>query len=328
MKIISKPLDLGKLTIRNRLAMPPMATYKETVASLIEHYLDRAEGGNIGLLITEHFCITKQGSANANQICLESDDIIPTLKKIVDAIHQSGTKAICQLNHAGSAANSAVTGCEVVGPSPIILPRKPQPVNAVVPKELSVEEIKELVKAFARAAIRAKKAGYDGVEIHSAHGYLLNQFYSPLSNHRNDQYGGDLDRRLNIHREVIRAVREAVGTNYFVALRLGGCDYMDGGSTIEDAVYAAKAFEKEGVDLIDLSGGMCGYVVPGRDYPGYFKDMSKAIKNAVHIPVLLTGGVHTIDEAEALLEEGAADIIGVGRELLKDPKWADKTFNR
>ena len=328
MKIISQPLDMDKLTIKNRLAMPPMATYKETVDALIVHYLDRAEGGNIGLLITEHFCVTKQGSANANQICLESDDVIPVLKKIVSAIHQSGTKTICQLNHAGSAANSTVTGHEVVGPSPIVLPRKPQPANVVVPKELSVEEIKEIVKAFASAAIRAKKAGYDGVEIHSAHGYLLNQFYSPLSNHRNDEYGGDLDRRLNIHREIIRAVRKAVGPDYFIALRLGGSDYMEGGSTIEDAVYASKVFEKEGIDLVDLSGGMCAYVVPGRDYPGYFKDMSKAVKEAVHIPVLLTGGVHTIDEAEALLEEGAADIIGVGRELLKDPKWADKAFNR
>ena len=192
---------------------------------------------------------------------------------------------------------------------------------------MSVEDIQNVIKNFASAAIRAKKAGYDGVEIHSAHGYLLNQFYSPLTNQRTDRYGGSIDDRLNIHREVIRAVRKAVGPDYFIAIRLGGSDYMEGGSSIDDAVYAAKVFEEEGIDMIDLSGGMCRYTIPGRNYPGYFKDMSKPVKEAVKIPILLTGGVHTIEEAEALLEEGVADIIGVGRELLKDPKWADKAFN-
>jgi 2,4-dienoyl-CoA reductase-like NADH-dependent reductase (Old Yellow Enzyme family) len=332
MELIRKPLKMRNLTIKNRLAMPPVATYKGSNGSvsenLIAHYQARAEGGNIGLLITEHFCINKQGSMNPAQICLESDEVIPNLEKMVKVIKENGTKTICQLNHAGSATTKEVTGFDVIGPSPIVLPRNPQPKDPVVPKEMSIEDIQKLINDFASAAIRAKKAGYDGVEIHSAHGYLLNQFYSPLTNHRTDNYGGSLDKRLNLHREVIRAVRKAVGPDYFVALRLGGSDYMEGGSSIKDAVYAAKVFEEEGIDMIDLSGGMCRYTVIGRNYPGYFKDMSKPIKDAVKIPVLLTGGVHTIEEAEALLEEGVADIIGVGRELLKDPKWADKAFNK
>jgi 2,4-dienoyl-CoA reductase-like NADH-dependent reductase (Old Yellow Enzyme family) len=191
----------------------------------------------------------------------------------------------------------------------------------VAPNELTADQIADIVRWFAQAAVRAKKAGYDGVEIHSAHAYLLNQFYSPLTNHRTDAYGGTLDKRLQIHREVIAAVRAAVGDDYLISLRLGGCDYAEGGSTIEDSVYASKVFEAAGVDMLSISGGMCRYTIPGHNEPGYSKEMTLAIKKEVKIPVLLTGGVKTLQEAEDLLAEGAADLIGVGRELMKDPCW-------
>ena len=177
---------------------------------------------------------------------------------------------------------------------------------------------------FAAAAVRAKAAGYDGVEIHSAHGYFLNQFYSPLTNHRTDTYGGSPENRIRLHLEVIAAVRQAVGPDYPIALRLGGCDYMDGGSTVADAVAACKAFTEAGVDLLDLSGGMCSYTVPGRACPGWFRDQSEAVKAAVSVPVILTGGITPAQEAENLLREGAADLIGVGRAILRDHRWAEK----
>ena len=327
--MLKEPVQIKNVTLKNRLVMPPMATYKtagdgKVTQDILDYYAARAAGGNIGLIITEHGYICRQGKAGEKQISFAADADPESLKKLVDVIHQNGSKAISQLNHAGSAASEAVTGEKPVSASRVILPVTPPMGDGSVPEELTEAQIAEIVQAFADAAVRAKDAGYDGVEIHSAHSYLLNQFYSPLTNQRTDAYGGSLDNRLRIHREVIAAVRSAVGPDYLVALRLGGCDYMEGGSTIEDSVYAAKVFEEAGVDLIDLSGGMCRFTRPGHEEAGYFKDMSLAVKAAVNVPVILTGGVKSADQAEALLAEGAADLIGVGRELLKNPKWADE----
>ena len=182
--------------------------------------------------------------------------------------------------------------------------------------------IGSMCAAFAGAALRAKKAGYDGVEIHAAHGYLLCQFYSPLSNKRQDKFSGSsLETRVRLHLEVIKAVRQAVGEDYPVAIRMGGCDYMEGGSSIADCVEACKLFEKAGVDIIDLSGGHCGFQPAGRDGV-LFEDMAKAVKAAVSVPVILTGGIVDGAEAERLLEENACDMVGIGRALLKDAEWA------
>ena len=178
----------------------------------------------------------------------------------------------------------------------------------------------QIEELFAQAARRAQLAGYDGVEIHSAHSYLLNQFYSPLTNHRTDEYGSQtMENRLRMHLETIQKVREKVGENFPIAVRLGGCDYTPGGSTIEDSVEASLMLQKAGVDLLDLSGGMCRYILEGVSEPGWFGQMTHQIKQQVSVPVLLTGGIKTRAEAETLLEQGAADLIGIGRALLKEP---------
>jgi 2,4-dienoyl-CoA reductase-like NADH-dependent reductase (Old Yellow Enzyme family) len=194
--------------------------------------------------------------------------------------------------------------------------------------ELTVHQIHEITNYFAQAAVRAKKAGFDGVEIHSAHGYLLNQFFSPLANKRTDEYGSQsVENRTRFHCEVIHAVRAAVGKEFPVAIRLGGCDYEDGGSTIDDCVEACKIFEASGVDLIHLTGGMNGFVRPGHSEPGYFQDMSVPVKQSVNIPVLLTGGVTTLAQAEELIANTCADMIGVGRAMFKNAHWADESVN-
>ena len=165
------------------------------------------------------------------------------------------------------------------------------------------------------------------MESHSAHSYLLNQFYSPDFNHRSDAYGGSPENRIRIHLEVIHAVRQAVGADYPVLLRLGTCDYAEGGATIQDAIAACVAFEQAGVDLLDISGGAQGYTVKGREgVQGYFAPETTAIKQAVGIPVLLTGGITEPAAAEQLLSDGAADLIGVGRAILKNSHWGKKAF--
>ena len=326
--MVNESIKVGNIELNSRIIMPPIATSKSTedgkvTEELIKYYGERAANSHVGMIITEHSYISLQGKARENQMSIASDDDVAGLSKIVAEIHKHGTKAIAQLNHAGGAAPTRVTGCVPVSASGITPPTRIPMGDGVTPEALSVEEIAGIVKDFAAAAKRAKASGYDGVEIHSAHAYLLNQFYSPLINQRTDEYGGSLDNRLRIHREVIAAVRKAVGNKFVIALRLGGCDYREGGSTIEDSVYAAKVFEKAGINLLDISGGLCFFMREGHDEPGYFQDMTSEIKKEVSIPVLLTGGVKTLADAEELLEKGAADLIGVGRELMKNPGWEE-----
>lgn len=196
----------------------------------------------------------------------------------------------------------------------------------IIPHELTKNEIEDIVNDFKKAASRVKEAGFDGVEIHSAHGYLLNQFFSPLSNKRIDEYGGGVNNRIRIHLEVIKAVREVVGKDFPVLLRLGASDYMEGGSTIEDSKIAAKEFEKAGIDILDVSGGFCGYNVPGVSEQGYFASLTEEIKKVVSMPVILTGGITEAKAAEKLLADGKADLIGVGRAIYKDSKWAERSI--
>ena len=190
---------------------------------------------------------------------------------------------------------------------------------------MTVEDIEHVKESFVSAALRAQAAGFDGVEIHSAHGYMLNQFYSPLTNHRTDAYNGQtLEGRTRLHAEILRVVREAVGDDYPVAIRFGACDYMEGGSRIEEIPEASRIFEEAGADMLDISGGLGGFTVKGRTQPGWFAELSIPARNSVQIPVLLTGGIITADDAEQLLRENVADLIGVGRAMLKDAYWSVK----
>ena len=201
--------------------------------------------------------------------------------------------------------------------------------NIEIPEELSKEQIQYIVKRFADAARRVKLAGFDGVEIHSAHAYLLNQFYSPITNHRTDEYTGTtLEGRLRIHKEVIEAVRSEVGEDFPIALRLGGCDYMAGGSTIKDSIKASQMLESYGVDILDITGGINRYMIPWNKEPGYFSDMTEHIMEKVSIPVILTGGITNAMDAEKLLQLNKADLIGVGRAILKDDSWAKNAMEQ
>jgi len=315
---------IGNTQVNNRLVMPPMQTSKadrgHVTDELVQYYRDRAVLSRPGIIITEHSCIAESGRASEGQLSLASDELIDEHRRLTDAIHEGGGIAFVQLNHAGSNGIG-----DAVSASAVSIPVKKL---AKRPRALTVEEIRVIEEQFAAAALRAARAGYDGVEIHCAHGYLLNQFYSPMTNKRTDEYGGSLENRLRFTLETVDLVRQAIGGELPVAVRLGGADYLPGGSKEEDAAGAGKLLEEAGVGLLDLSGGMCFYMRPGHLEAGYFSSMSEKVKTSVSIPVLLTGGVKTIGDAEALLQGGKADLIGVGRALLKDAAWAAGTFGR
>ena len=322
---LKEPIYVGGLQLKNRLVLPPMAIKRSSPEGLVteelkEYYRRRAEGGCLGLVITEHNFVCRQGKASPQQMSIAEDRTIPGLKELTGLLHEAGSRVFAQISHAGGMARPDCTGTEVVAPSAIQNPGAP--VQGIIPRPLSIREIHEVEDCFVEAACRAKEAGFDGVEIHSAHAYLLNEFYSPMTNHRMDEYGGSLENRLRIHREIIRAIRKRLGTDFPVAVRLGGCDYMEGGNTVEDAVKACRILEAEGVALLDISGGMCRYIRKDCREPGYFADTSAAVKQCVRAPVLLTGGVTEAEQAELLLQRGAADLIGVGRALMQDPDWA------
>lgn len=319
------PIEIGLLKLNSRLVMPPMATSKcpdgLVNEDILNYYGERSLGGHIGLIIIEHSYITAAGKANNNQLSIASDSTIDKLKELSSLIHKNGSKAVMQINHAGIQTSEIVTGEPLVAAS-----NAPHPRNGSTGTELTPDKIKEMVKLFGEAAGRVKAAGFDGVEIHSAHGYLLHQFFSPLTNKRTDSYGGDVMSRIKIHLEVIKEVRTVVGPDFPVLLRLGASDFKDGGATIEDSLIASKEFEKAGINILDISGGFNGYTHVNANEEGYFHQLTSAIKKVVSIPVILTGGVVTPEGAEKLLEENKADLIGVGRAIYKNANWAKDCF--
>lgn len=327
MKKLLSPLKVRDLELKNRLVLPPMATAKAEEdgamsEDILNYYDEKTKDGILSLVIVEHSFISEEGRANKRQMSASADTMIEGLVKLRETIHRNGSFAVMQINHAGMYARQLDETLLPVGPST----SQEKEVRA-----LQKEDLGKIIDDFTKAASRCKEAGFDGVEIHSAHGYLLNQFYSPLINKRTDEYGGSLLNRIRLHVEIIRAVRHAVGPDYPVFIRLGASDYKDGGTTIEDSVTAARIFEKEGIDLLDISGGFCGYTHPHMTRQGYFCEITEAIKKEVSIPVLLTGGVTDLHAAEELLMNEQTDLIGIGRPIFKDSdflKNALDSFNK
>jgi 2,4-dienoyl-CoA reductase-like NADH-dependent reductase (Old Yellow Enzyme family) len=208
----------------------------------------------------------------------------------------------------------------VAAPSTIPTTRE---ANPDAPEALTKAQIDEVIEAFAAAAARARRAGFDAVEIHAAHGFLLSQFLSPLTNFRDDEYGGDHERRSRIHLEVLAAVRGRVGSGFPVFVRLGMHDERPGGLTLPPACWTASQLAAAGAAMIDVSGGQSGSEDPGRG-PGYFVAYAEAVKDVVEVPVMVAGGITEPQMADVIIRSGRADIVGIGRAMLDDPDWTRK----
>ena len=256
------------------------------------------------------------------------------MKEFTDAVHATGAKVIQQLNHNGRLLTSSKEikslgkSGSAVGPSAV-----PHLVTGEVPHVLTVDEIKELIEKFGQAARRAKEAGFDGVELHGSHGYLINQFFSVYSNRRTDEYGGNLENRMRFPLEVYRRARELTGDDFLIGYRVNGREFAPIETPLRDTITLCQHFEKEGVDLIHVSVGssetlgmVLKMIPPGSMPRGCYADLAGAIKAKVKIPVIAVGRINTPETAEEILRSGKADLVATGRALFADPRWPEKAF--
>ncbi len=328
-----EPMKIRGMELKNRIVMCPMENcYAEENGNVSErtiaYYRERAKGG-VGWIDVEATYIDLQGRARRYQTGVYRDETIPGLKKLVDVVHSYGAKITLQINHAGRQANSQLSGERLVAPSPITCTPKDE-----VPRPLEIEEIQKIIGLFGKAALRAKEAGFDGVEIHGAHGYLIHQFLSPLSNERKDDYGGPLENRMRLGLEVLSEVRKCVGSDYLVGYRISASDYVDRGLKIEDTLKTAQALEARGLDVLNVSAGMASHpesgimATPPMAIPrGIHLPLAEAMKKGLHIPVIAVGRINTPELAEKALADGKADLVAMGRAFLTDPHWPSKALS-
>lgn len=312
---IFRPGRIGSMTLRNRMVLPAMGTNLGTEGGYVtdrlkNYHRARAKGG-VGLSIVELVCVDPpKGKVSPRQLCIDDDRFIPGLRELARVIRQEDARAAIQLHHTGAATKSSIIGSQPVAPSPI----QRAPIFDV-PRELTVEEIRYLVSRFATAARRAKEAEFDGVEIHAAHSYLLQQFLSRTFNHRQDEYGGSLENRARFLLEIIRAIRSSVGKDYPLWCRING-EEIGGGITIDETKQVARMAEEAGVDAINVSGAPS--VRSSFSPRGWGLPLAQEIKKVVNVPVIAVGRL-TVELGGEALNHGKADFIALGRPLIADP---------
>ncbi|SFB91242.1 2,4-dienoyl-CoA reductase [Kaistella jeonii] len=326
--ILYSPIKFRNLELKNRWVMSPMCMYSSNDGVATDfhyvHYGSRAQGGT-GLLMVEATGVVPEGRITHKCMGLWNDKQQESLKKIVDFVHQnSDSKFGIQLGHAGRKAStwngkqlSLEKGWETVAPSKI-----PYSEEERIPHELSVEEIKKLVHDFQDSARRALEAGFDLIEIHAAHGYLIHQFLSPLSNVRTDEYGGSFENRIRFLVEIVEAVNELLNENHPLFVRISGTEYAENGWDIEESVKLAEVLKTKNVDLIDVSSGGNIHGAKITLFDGYQVPLSAEIKKEAGIKTGAVGLIKSAEQAEEILEKGEADLIFVAREILRNPYLA------
>lgn len=334
-----EPCRVGKLDLPNRIVMPPMTTHLGkggfATEAMVAYYSERARGG-AGLIMVEDADVdSPTGHHSHDPMLINDDKYLPNLHRLSQAIKAGGAKAGLNINHGGRRSGRLVDGKLLItqGKLPVAPSAIAHPVPGyVVPRELSLDEIEELENKFAQAARRVREAGFDVVCVHAAHMYLISQFLSPISNQRQDIYGRDLDGRLRFLLEIIRKVKEKVGRDYPLMVRINGEDPIEGGLTVEDAKEISHRLEAAGVNCVSVSAGAgplfgrksTTAVSPARQGLACLAHLAVTIKQRVSIPVMTTNRIVTPRLAEEILEAGKADLIGVGRGLLADPEWPKK----
>ena len=326
-KRLFAPLTIRSLTLPNRMIVSAMVTNYANqdgtpTEKMIAYYEEKAKGG-WGAIITEDYKITEDGGGFRNLPGLFSDSLIAPHRELTRRVHTAGGNIIAQIYHAGRETFSSVTGTQIVGPSAIR-----EPSISEIPRELTVEEIQTLVTQFADCAQRAKEAGFDGVEIHGAHGYLVGAFVSPFSNKRTDAYGGSTLRRSKFATDIVKAIRERVGDDYPIFYRMSCVEYVDGGLDIEEAKVIARLMQEAGVDCLHCSQGVYSsptvIIPPAKAEKGKYVNNAAALKSVVTIPVITVGRITDPEMADTILLSGKADLVTMARASLADPHLPQK----
>jgi len=336
--LLFTPTQLGSLTLKNRLVRSAtcegMAESKRSETQLdgtvtddmVAFYRRLAEGG-VGLIISGHTYVHPLGKASPGMAGLYDDGQVPMHRKLTDAVHEAGGAVASQINHAGRQTSPARIGRN----TPLAPSALARPGGKFVPREMTEEDIEEAIQAFADAARRAVEAGYDALQIHSAHGYLISEFNSPYANHRTDRWGGSPENRRRFLLEVYRRVRSAVGEGFPVFVKLNGTDFVDGGLTPEGSAEIAQALEAEGIDAIEVSGGFAETAdlivrkdITEPDEEAYLLPLARTIRDAVAVPVMIVGGLRSREVMERMLSEEGMTFVSLSRPFIRQPDLANR----
>lgn len=327
-KQLFQPIRIGTMEVPNRFVVPAMVmNYCNEDGTATERFIryheEKAKGG-WGLIITEDYAVVPEGKGFVRIPGLWNDDQILSHAELTKRVHKYGSKIVAQIYHAGRQTSRQIIGTTPKAPSAI-----PCPVLQEVPEELTVDEIKDIVEKFGDTAYRAKLAGFDGVEIHGAHGYLIAQFMSNYSNRRTDQYGGSLQNRLRFPLEIIANIRKKTGPNFPIIFRISADEFVRGGRTVEDTKAIAMILEEAGINAIHVSAGVYGTayaIVPPSAIPhGWIVNFAEEVKKVVSIPVITVGRINDPLVAEGIIASGKADLVACGRASLADPALPSKT---
>lgn len=325
MSILFQPGNAGSLELKNRLIRSATCEWMaaedgKATLTLASFYGELARGG-VGLIITGHLYVRADGQANYGQVGIHGDEFVLPLMSLADATHRENCKIIAQINHGGRQANPELTGGRPPAPSAVPVGPEGPP-----PRELKGAEIVELVMAYGQAARRAKQASFDGVQLHGAHGYLINQFLSPCTNHRSDNWGGGFENRLNFLGAVSSEVRAQVGPDFPVWIKLGMQDFVEGGLSLKDGIEIVRRLEGLGIDAVEISGGISGERhtstrkgIKKPEDEAYFLPWAREARKVTKLPIILVGGMRSPRVMESVLEEGAADFISLSRPLIRQP---------
>ena len=325
--ILFTPVKIGNVEIPNRFVRSAthdfMATKDGSITERQVKLFKNLAEGEVGLIFPGHAFVHPSGLASPFQIGIHNETVIDGLKKITDTVHNFSSRIFLQISHAGRQTTEKLCDCTPLAPSSVY-----EPIFKVTPKEMTEKEIKQTINDFIQAGRRAKQAGFDGVQLHVAHGYLLSSFISPYTNRRKDKWGGTLTNRLRIVVEILRGIKNLTSKEFPVIAKLNSSDLITGGLTSEESVKIAKVLEKEGIDGIEVSGGMAeagkGSVWKGfrpEEKEGYFIENASKIKSAVSvsIPIFGLGGIRSFQVAEKVVENGKADLISMSRPFIREP---------
>jgi len=330
MSILFEPIQINGMVVPNKFVRSATNDRRAEITGrvndgMIDYYEALAKGG-IGLIITGHAYVRGDGKTSATMLGVHEDALIPDLKRLVDRVHTYDSRIAIQINHAGGQTASGTIGDTPVAPSALYNPRTEETSRA-----FTGDEIEDLIEAYGAAAGRAVAAGFDGVQIHGAHGYLISQFISPYANKRKDQWGGTAEKRMRFPVEVYRRIRKEVGDIYPVMIKLSSADFMEGGLTIDESARIAEALSQEGIDAIEISGGISEpenlsirLGIKKEEDEAYFLENARRFKEAIDVPLMLVGGLRTPALMERLLEDQEADMVSLCRPFIREPDLVNR----